>query len=226
VVPVVFAGLAGASALLDWWAVAVDRKRVEYLAKPATLVALTVVAATLATPEPSVRDWFVAALVLCLAGDVLLMLPGERTESFAGGLGSFLAAHVLFLVGMLRLHPHLLPFAVALGVLVAGASLPLGLVLRGVARHLGAAMVGPVVVYVCALLAMAAVSWSVGLDARSSIAGAVLIAGGTTFVVSDTLLSLDRFVKRLPLGSTLVHASYHLAVAGLVMSLAGALGAR
>ena len=63
-----FVGLAGTSTLVDWWAVAADCKRVEYLAKQATLVALAVAAATLRTPEPSVRGWFVAALVLCLAG--------------------------------------------------------------------------------------------------------------------------------------------------------------
>ena len=43
------------------------------------------------------RAWFVAALVLSLAGDVFLMLPKDL---FVFGLGSFLLGHIAYIVGM------------------------------------------------------------------------------------------------------------------------------
>ena len=47
--------------------------------------------------DPAVRAWFVAALVLSLAGDVFLMLPQDL---FVFGLGSFLLGHIAYIVGM------------------------------------------------------------------------------------------------------------------------------
>ena len=58
-------------------------------------------AATVDPVHADTRAWFVAALVLCLAGDVFLMLPGDR---FVPGLASFLVGQLLFTVGF-SLHP-------------------------------------------------------------------------------------------------------------------------
>jgi hypothetical protein len=64
--------LAGMFAVADWVAVAEDVLRIERIAKPVTLVALIAAALVLDPADPAVRAWFVAALVLSLAGDVFL----------------------------------------------------------------------------------------------------------------------------------------------------------
>jgi uncharacterized membrane protein YhhN len=215
----VFLGLALAAGLADWWAV---RRRppgipLEYLAKPATLALLLAAAATLHTPAGPMRGWFLPALACCLAGDVLLMLPGDRTLAFAGGLASFLAGHAFFLVGLAAGPARPAAALVAGGILLILAAVPAARILRGVVEHLGRPMVPPVVVYIGALLAMAAAAWSAALAAGDPL----LAVGGSLFVVSDTLLSLDRFVRPLPHGDLAVHVTYHLAVASLVLGLAG-----
>lgn len=215
---------AAACALADWWAV--SRRggpaRLEYLAKPATLLALLLTAALLgpAAGEGATRAWFLPALALCLAGDVLLMLPGERRGAFTGGLGAFLGAHVCFLVGLAVGGATLRAALVAAAALAVLAALPVAAVLLGVRRRLGPAMVAPVAVYVAALLAMAAAAWSAALARHPSGAAPLLAAGGTLFVASDTLLAWDRFVARLPRATLAVHVTYHLAVAALVVALA------
>jgi uncharacterized membrane protein YhhN len=85
-------------ALGDWWSKARDDRRLEYLCKPATLVALIVVAVALdpAAGAGDRRAWFVAALVFSLAGDVFLMLP---RDAFVPGLAAFLVAHVCYVIG-------------------------------------------------------------------------------------------------------------------------------
>ena len=91
-----FLALSAVAAVVDWWAIARSNRRVEYIAKPATLVGLILVALTLEPDVDAMRAWFVAALVLSLIGDVFLMLPRDL---FLPGLGSFLLAHVAYVIG-------------------------------------------------------------------------------------------------------------------------------
>jgi alkenylglycerophosphocholine hydrolase len=84
-------------AIVDWWAVATDRRPVEYLAKPLTMVVLIAAALVLDPVDGTQRWWFVVALVLSLAGDVFLMLPRDL---FVPGLASFLLGHVAYVVGL------------------------------------------------------------------------------------------------------------------------------
>lgn len=80
---------AGVAAAVNWIGVARDDRRLVYGAKPATLVLLIAVAAALDAEEPAVKAWFLAGLVLSLAGDVFLMLPrGGGTRSTRSGWAS------------------------------------------------------------------------------------------------------------------------------------------
>ena len=84
----------------NWFAVARPRRvlALEYVCKPATLVALIFAAGLLdpAADAHTRRVWFVAALVCSLAGDVLLMLPEDL---FVPGLAAFLVGHLAYVVG-------------------------------------------------------------------------------------------------------------------------------
>ena len=73
------------------------------------------------------------------------------------------------------------------------------------------ALVAPVALYLVVILTMAVLAANVGVPA--ALAGAVL------FVVSDTTLAVNRFVRPLPHGDVAVHLTYHLAQALLVLSL-------
>jgi uncharacterized membrane protein YhhN len=86
---------AAAFAVGDWVAKARDDATLEYACKPLTMVALVVAALALEPVDDATRAWFVAALVLSLAGDVFLMLPERElgpADTFTFGLGSFLSA--------------------------------------------------------------------------------------------------------------------------------------
>ena len=121
--------LALVVAVGDWVAVSREHKALEYVCKPLTMVVLIAAALALDVDDTAVRTWFVVALVLCLLGDVLLMLPQDL---FVFGLASFLLGHVAYIVGM---HVDGVD-ATRLGigaVLVLGAMAVIGLrILRGV----------------------------------------------------------------------------------------------
>jgi uncharacterized membrane protein YhhN len=212
--------VAAGMAVVDWVAVARGDARLEYLAKPGVLVALVAACAALPASHTDLVDrkwWFVAALVLCLAGDVLLMLPRDL---FVAGLGAFLVGHLLYIGGLLRAPspPGVPPFAfsttglvVAALVGVAYGAVPATLIFRSLVRTGQRALIAPVAVYLVVILTMAVLAANVGVPA--ALAGAVL------FVVSDTILALNRFVRPLPRGDVAVHITYHLAQGLLVLSL-------
>jgi len=213
-------GVAAVAAVVDWVAVARGDRRSEYAAKPAVLVALTLAAAVLPADHTDLVDrrwWFVAALACSLVGDVLLMLPRDL---FVGGLSAFLAAHVLFIIGLVQPpsppgHP---PFAfsatglvVAAVVAVAVVSGPATLIFRSLGRGGHRALIAPVAVYLVAITTMAVLAANVGV--------ATAAVGAALFVVSDAVLALGRFVRPIRHGNLAVHVTYHLAQGLLVLSL-------
>lgn len=195
------------AALVDWWAVARDRRPVEYVFKPLTLAALTATALALDPADPAVRAWFVVALVLSLAGDVLLMLPRDL---FVPGLAAFLLAHVAYVVGLAL--AGVTPGAVVVGLAVVGLALvAVGMPLLRGARRAEAALVPPVLAYMLVISAMLATAVGTGR--------VLAIAGAGLFYLSDALIGWGRFVTAHDRGRLAVMVTYHVGQALLVLSL-------
>jgi uncharacterized membrane protein YhhN len=204
------------TAVLDWLAVALDRRRLEYVTKPTVMVGLIGLTLGLTAGSPAsdaARPWFLAGLALALVGDVLLMLPRER---FIGGLVAFLLAHVAYIVGLLSVvrTAGLVIGGLMVGLVVVGTMV--ALVARPIVR---AVRIGrpsltlPVVAYLAVILTMVLVAFVAGRPA--------VMAGATLFYASDAILAWDRFVVPLRFGRLATHVSYHAAQMLLVLSLLG-----
>jgi uncharacterized membrane protein YhhN len=199
---------AAVFAPLDWVAQARHDRRLEYLCKPATLVALIAAASTL-TPAPDAgarRWWFVVALGFSLAGDVLLMLPPDL---FVVGLGAFLVGHLCYVAGFWAHGPNATAFVVC-AVIVAALLAPVGRRILG-ALHDQRALRGPVALYMVVISVMLASALATG----NALAG----AGAALFVASDAMIAWNRFVQPFPLADVGIMVTYHLGQAGLVLSL-------
>ena len=199
--------LAGFSATWDWYAVEQDKKRIEYIAKPATTLCIFLAAFSMLSDHDTRRAFVIVGLAFCLLGDVFLMLPRDR---FVFGLASFLVAHVLFIAGFVLDEPRHTP------ILTMILALPFALVvlprvLRAV-RATEPKFFAPVLVYAIAILAMFMAS---GFTGHS-----LAIAGAAVFVASDTLIAWNRFVRPLPHGQLAIMTTYHAALVLLVVSLA------
>lgn len=200
---------AGVAALANWWSRVADSRRVEYVSKPATMLALVGVALALDPLHADQRAWFVAGLVLSLAGDVFLMLPADR---FVAGLGSFLLAHVAYVVGI-NLHPGSAAALVVAAVVVALVAVGVGVrIVRGASAAGGGRLAGPVVAYMVVISAMVVSAVAAG----PWIAG----AGAALFFASDGLIAWNRFVAPIRWAPVAIMVTYHLGQAGLVLSLA------
>ncbi|MCO8129236.1 lysoplasmalogenase [Acidimicrobiia bacterium EGI L10123] len=195
-------------AAIDWWAVGTDRRRVEYVAKPLTMVVLIAAALALDPADDTARTWFVVALVLSLAGDVFLMLPRDL---FVPGLASFLLGHVAYIVGLLSLDTSVAGLVVGAGIIAV--ALPwLGLrILRAVRTGSEPELAMPVTAYVLVISAMVVSAGASG--------SAIALAGAVSFYVSDALIAWTRFIQPLAWGRVAVMVTYHAAQVALVASL-------
>jgi uncharacterized membrane protein YhhN len=211
----VLAGLAwvvtASLALVDWWAVIRHLRQVERWAKPAVMVGLGAVALALGATGSPTGWWVLAALSTGLVGDVLLLGDGEGR--FLGGLGAFLVGHLAWVAAFLGAGVQAPERAwvgagVVLVALVAGRA-----IVPGALRQGGAALAGPVVLYMAVIAVMAVVGWATGTLPVG--------VGATLFVVSDTLLGLARFDRERRWSAPAVMVTYHLAQALLVLGLLG-----
>src|SRR3972149_1015192 len=141
---------AAGAAVAGWSAVAVRSARLEYVAKPAVMVALIGAAVALSPAAPAIVPWFVAAVALSLVGDVALMLPRER---FVGGLVAFLLAHMAYIVGVGL--PAQSVGGVILGLFVVGTVLStVGRRIFKAVRHGHPGLLAPVAAYMVVISAM------------------------------------------------------------------------
>lgn len=199
---------AGALAVGDWVAVGRGARRLEYVCKPGALALLVGVALALDPAHGDVRAWFVAALVLSLAGDVFLMFPEDR---FVPGLASFLLGHVAYVVG-LNLHggsAGALALA-AIPVVIVAAVLAVR-ILRAVLASGHRELLGPLVAYMLVISAMVTSALASG--------NALAAVGATLFFASDALIAEARFVRPHRGARVAIMVTYHLGQAGLVLSL-------
>lgn len=199
-------GAAGAFAALDWYAVIERRKRLEFVCKPATMLAL-IAAAVALVPHSETRRWaFVAALVFSLAGDVFLMLP----DRFRQGLIAFFVAHVAYIVGLRVEQPRLGPLLVSALVVFVAIAFVGRRILDGV-RSTDPRLATPVSAYIAVIAVMGASALASGLPLAAT--AAVL------FMASDTLIAWNRFVRPLGWAPVTIIVTYHVAQAGFVLAL-------
>lgn len=215
---VLLLALAAVAGVADWIAVdraePVDGRRssanqlVEYVCKPLALILLIGAALALDPADPGVRSWFVAALVLSLAGDVFLMLPRDL---FVPGLASFLLGHLAYIVGFFVAGVSPTAFGVGL-VIVALAVTVIGLrVLQAVQSGDEPELSTPVLAYMLVISLMVAAAVGTGV--------ALAIVGAVLFYASDSLIAWNRFVAPTPRSRFAIMSTYHLAQAALVVSL-------
>jgi uncharacterized membrane protein YhhN len=199
--------IAGIFAIGDWIAKARTNRVLEYVCKPATLVALIVAAAALdpAADAHTRRTWFVAALVASFAGDVLLMVPQDL---FVFGLGAFLVAHICYIAGFWSDGPAAVAFVVAAVIVVAVLAPLAWRILRSVPD---AGLRAPVAVYIVVIATMLATALATG--------NAVAAVGAALFVASDSMIAWDRFVGEFSAAPVAIMVTYHLGQALLVASL-------
>jgi len=213
VLPVVLLVAALVVAAGDWWSVHRERRDVERVAKPLTMLLLVGVAVTWGDLDAGARGWLVAGAGLGVVGDVALLREGDR--AFMSGLVAFALGHLAYVVAALRID-----FAVGSATVGLVASIALvsyrfvPRAVRGAAATGGSVLAVAVVGYAVVIGAMTTTAWGTG----SLLAG----VGAVAFAGSDWVLGHHRFIGPFPGGRLAVMVPYHVGQALLVIGLARA----
>lgn len=177
-----------------------------FILKPLTIfIAIIVVAVHAYSSGARARFhiYLIAALVASLAGDVFLMLPGAY---FIPGLASFLVAHLFYITLFRQGVPWFPSRRALLSTLGVGAAM-YAWVWGGLADPV---LKVAVAAYVSVIALMVAQAIGRAATVRDPAATAVAW-GACVFMLSDSLIAINRFVQPLPLVSLWVLMSYYAA---------------
>ena len=165
-----------------------DIRSGRYVFKPLAAMAFLWLALALGATDTVFGQWMLAALVLCMVGDICLMFDSDN--AFLCGLGAFLCGHLLFAVAFAQLPANwtgLVISAVPALVLVIGVG-------RWLRPHVPGDMQIPVALYVLVITAMLL---SAGLTLGQP-AATLIIIGAWGFAISDLAVARRQFVNPSP----------------------------
>jgi uncharacterized membrane protein YhhN len=203
-------------ALVDWYAAWKENRILLYIAKPATLLFLILWSLQITAWQGSMV-WFGLGLIFSLGGDIALLFSARW---FLAGMGLFLLAHIAFIVGFnFSLPAFSLSMALVIVLVALVAFFDLRNILPGVARLPSKRIMLPATIAYGTALSFMWLSALLTLFNPAWIPAAAVwaVAGGCFFFVSDSTLSYDRFVKKLPHGRFWVHITYHLGIIGILI---------
>ncbi len=181
-----------------------------YIFKPLTTLLILGIALLGVSPNPLYKILILIGLVFCLGGDVFLMLP---VKYFIMGLASFLIGHIFYIVA----------FVIDGGFLLSLWLLPLlvyGVFIYWLLHPHLSKMRGPVIAYVVIILTMAwqaLAHWSLWHTTSALLAA----SGAVFFVISDSILAVDRFRGKFRSARVLVLSTYWLAQWLIALSVGG-----
>lgn len=192
--------------------------RLEYVAKPAVMIALFFWLWPSAAMNGALF-WFGLGILFSLVGDVLLMLSPDKL--FLPGLIAFLFAHVMYVIGFNLPLPALSAWGFLLAIMIGiGGTRILRRIVAPLHAQGQAGLRIPILVYgliisimlLSALLKLTDISWN---------AGAALLVGAFLFYLSDIILAWMKFIAPIQHGRNYNILAYHLGqialIAGVVM---------
>jgi uncharacterized membrane protein YhhN len=202
-----------ASAAINEWAVATERRTLERLTKPLTLALLTGwLAAGIGLQGPGM--WFVLALALSLAGDIFLLWDDRF---FLAGLFAFALAHLAYLIGfnLPMVRPSLFTFLLAFSLAVLAAR-----VYHLLNAHLPARLRKPVLGYTLLITLMMLSAGNTLFHPGWRSDAALLVSGGAAlFLASDLILAFNRFARPARQGRFWNMTLYHFGQIALALGV-------
>jgi len=202
-------------ASLEWLAVWNGWQRLEYFAKPAVMVCLFLWLYANTGLQGNML-WFGLGILFSLAGDVLLMISGERMFLF--GLIAFLLTHLSYILGFKEELTNPTAWSLILMITILVNSQRLIRRIIGAMRAKGQnALVRPIIVYGLVISLMLYAAISTIYDAAWKTNAALFVSlGAFLFYISDLILAWNKFVSPMKNARIFNIVTYHLGQIGLI----------
>ncbi len=185
-----------------------------YIAKPAIVMSLLFLfVKTSNLLNKSIRILTIMALVFSLFGDILLMFVAQSQHFFTAGLVTFLLAHIMYILVFLK-HRKKAHSVVGFLVLLLIYALGLFYLLKD---GLGEMLI-PVIVYMIVILGMATTAF-LRKNKVSRLSHNLVFVGAICFMVSDSILALNKFYQPIPFSNVSIMVTYALAQYLIVLGI-------
>ena len=152
------------------------------------------------------HKFLIAGLVFSCFGDVFLDV--DQIQLFVFGLGSFLIAHIFYMISFMPLRKLTKNMIIIMVGYVAYALVMFYFILPGLNS-----LFIPVLVYMSVLMLMGI------MTLLSDASNFWLVLGGASFIVSDSLIGLDKFYSPIPYAGVFIMISYYFAQFALVKGI-------
>lgn len=187
--------------------------QLHYFIKPLILIALIVFFYKQSKHlNKSIRVITLLALMFSLIGDVLLMFVNKSANFFMSGLVAFLIAHIMYISVFYKSRNKIankLPIIVILLIYASGLFYFL---IDGLGE-----MLIPVLLYLLVILTMATTAFIRKRSNRDSYK--LVFVGAVFFMISDSLLALNKFYEPLPFSKISIILTYALAQYLIVLGI-------
>lgn len=180
------------------------------------LLLLPLITAVITYRKTSLKNLLIAALVFSWCGDVLLLFTQRSELYFIFGLISFLTAHIfytiLFVKEINKANGNLKfkNFALVLIVLYLISFLYV------LFPHLGGLKI-PVIIYALVITTMLFAAWQLSKYWPKPLS-ILILTGALSFVLSDSILAINKFYDPLTYAGFLIMTTYLFAQGALVIS--------
>jgi uncharacterized membrane protein YhhN len=192
-------------AILDLAGIAANLELLHFVAKPVLIPALLLLLHSTKSAVPG-KNLLVLGLFFSWMGDVFLLFENNNSLFFIFGLASFLTTHVFYIVYFLRVRsgnqsllqklPVLIAIVLAYGITLIWQLYP----------NLGDLKL-PVIVYAAVICGMLLCSLHIFLKVNRKPA-AYYLAGALAFVLSDSLLAVNKFMQPFAFAGIFIMLTY------------------
>lgn len=189
-------------------------KIIHYFAKPAIVISLIFLFVVTSNPlHKSLRNLSLLALLFSVLGDILLMFVEYSAHFFTLGLVAFLTAHIMYVLVFLK---HRNKKATPIGFIILLLLYAVGL-FYFLHDNLGAMLI-PVILYMLVILSMSTTAF-LRKDQVSTLSYKLVFIGAVLFMISDSILALNKFYQPLAWSNISIMLTYALAQYFIVIGI-------
>jgi uncharacterized membrane protein YhhN len=160
-----------------------------------------------------VRNITLLALLFSLTGDILLMFVGTSANFFIGGLVAFLLAHIMYILTFVKKRNKTInPLLITIALLVYAVGI-FYIIKDGLSD-----MQIPVLLYLIVILTMVVMA-SLRKGNVSNKSYNLVFIGALFFMISDSVLSINKFYQSFSSSGLIIMFTYALAQYLIVMGI-------
>ena len=206
--------------LVELMAILFDVQSVRIISKPLLMILLILGIGLQKLQPATLKYLLLVSLFFSWLGDLFLLFDKGDSLYFIGGLLSFLIAHLFYIILFVKLKTVLNPDSRLNKRAIIFLLIYVGILFTLLLPRLGVLKI-PVIVYALVLASMFIAS--LYASSISSTWQSLIIIGALLFVVSDSILALNKFLNPFPTASFLVMLTYGLAQLFIVLGVSNSL---